>query len=147
MARVRSRSRFVQAEQRTQFVGRAQGRGESSARALRRYRAGGGKVSDRRWRELWAGVREHPETALPPVRKRRKVEQPGGYLYHVQLLILDMDTGKSEWRWYAVKSDRQRPTTWAIGEAMQLHDRIAESRRYQNLAVLAARVSSVERLV
>lgn len=129
-------------------IARAQARGDSSAKALRRYRSNGGRISDHRWRDLWAEVRDHPEFFEDPWERERKVKQPGGVLYYVGLMVLDRETGSvDEWTW-TVKRPRksQREARRAIAEAFGMFDRTRLARGY-GMAILGARILGVEKLV
>lgn len=146
MARApRSRSRYIQAEQREAFARRAQARGESSARALRRYRSTGGRIGDRQWREVWRDAREHPD---PPWERDRKVKKPGGVIYYVGLLVRDHGSGKAEEWTFAVKRPRRGPieSRRAIAEAFGMFDRATTQRGY-GVSVIGARIIGSERLV
>jgi hypothetical protein len=76
----------------------------------------------------------------------RRVRKPGGYLYNVQLVLGDMDAGRTEMMWFAVKSRRRRSTDWAVGQAMQMFQVMRDHRGY-GYVVLGGYVSSVEELV
>lgn len=119
--------------------------------ALRRYRRYGGRISGERWRALWKSLEPREGTSRPPgggrpVQVRRRVREPGGYLYHVQLVLGDMEAGKTLPMWFAVKSERRRSSSWAVGRAMQSFAEIRDHRNY-GYVVLGGYVSSVEELI
>ena len=92
MARIRSRSRFVLEEQRLRSIERAQEKGWSRSRALEHYRRYGGRSSGEHWRELWQA--SEAAGPRPPIqRRRRKIDRPGGWIYHVELYLAERRPG------------------------------------------------------
>lgn len=106
-------------------------------------------MGDRQWRALWREVQARPELAAGiasgPRRGERKVHRPGGYLYHVQLIVVDRKTGEGFPMWFAVKTPRRVRPARAVAEAAGMFERIRDARGY-GYVLLGGYVSSIEEL-